>query len=194
MSEEIVVKPVEPVDLLTPEEAKAYRLYMKKGDPPLAPGIQAELFSLYLNGTPCEDIARLNPNFSLGMIVRARIEGLWDARRDAHIRSLFENVRERVAQVQAESIMLTADMLAAANKQFGDKLKRFIQTGDESVLGDLKIDSLKQYRDAVALLMQLTGQDKKVQVSGEVTKTVEFKGKLDAKQAAALLKLADEDK
>lgn len=191
MPEEIVVKEPEPTDLLSPEEAKAYRLYMKKNDPPLAPKIQAELFSLYLNGSSCEEIAQLNPHFNLGMIVRARVEGLWDKRRNEHLANLFSGVRERVQQVQMESIMLTSDLLAAANKRFGEKLKRYIQTGDERELGALQVDSLKQYRDAVDLLLKLTGQDKKVEVKGEITKTVEFKGKLSPKDAAALLKAAD---
>lgn len=187
MTEEIVLSPVER---LTPEERKAYKLYVQKNDPPLAPSIQAQLFSLYLNGTTCEEIQKLNPNFSLGMIVRARVEGLWDDRRDAHLQTLFEGVRERVQQVQMESVVFTSDLLASANKMFGDKLKKYLQTGDERELGSLRIDSLKQYRDAVDLLMKLTGQDKKIEVSGQTKTVVEFTGPMSPKDAAALLKAA----
>lgn len=196
MSEAIEVQaiPVDPTDLLSPEETRALKLYMKKGDPPLSPRLQGELFSLYLNGSTTEEIAKLNPNLSLGMIVRAKVEGLWDQRLDAHRNHLLSTIRDRVQQVQMESIGLTADMLAAANKSFGDKFKRYLQTGDESVLGTLKIDSLKQYRDAVDLLLKLTGQDKKIEVKGETTTTVEFKGKLTPKEAALLLKAADSTK
>ena len=188
MTEEIVLL---PVDRLSPEERKAFKLYVQKGDPPLAVGVQAQLYALYLNGSSCEDIVKLNPNFSLGMIVRAKIEGLWDDRRDTHLQTLFESVRERVQQVQMESVMFSADLLASANKMFGDKLKKYIQTGDERELGTLKIDSLKQYRDAVELLLKLTGQDKKVEVTGQVKNVVEFTGPMTPQAAAALLKSAN---
>jgi hypothetical protein len=179
------------LDLLSPEERKAYKLYVQKGDPPLSPTVQMQLFELFLNGSTCEEIIQLNPNFSLGMIVRARVEGLWDERRAKHIDHLFEHVRERVQQVQMESVMFTSDLLAGANKMFGDKLKKYLQTGDERELGGLRIDTLKQYRDAVDLLMKLTGQDKKVEVTGTTKTVVEFKGPLSPKTAAALLKAAD---
>jgi hypothetical protein len=199
MSNEIVlatptaveVAPKDPLDALSPEEMKAYKAYLKKNDPPLAPRVQAELFSLYINGSTTEEIAKLNPNFSLGMVVRAKVDGLWDQRRDAHLDHLFSTVRDRVSQVQMESVVFTSDLLASANKMFGDKIKKYIQTGDEAELGTLKIDSLKQYRDAVELLLKLTGQDKKIEVKGETKTTVEFKGKLNPKEAAALLKLAE---
>jgi hypothetical protein len=90
-----------------------------------------------------------------------------------------------------ESVMFSADLLASANKMFGDKLKKYIQTGDERELGTLKIDSLKQYRDAVELLLKLTGQDKKVEITGQVKQTVEFTGPMTPKDAAALLKSAN---
>ncbi len=193
MSEDIIQVSANPKDLLTKEEARAYRIYMAKKDPPLAPQIQAQLFNLYLNGASCEEIQRLNPNLSLGMIVRARVEGLWDDQRQRYLDSLFSAVRERVQQVQMESVMLTADMLAAANKMFGDKLKKYIQTDDPRELGELRIDSLKQYRDAVELLMKLTGQDKKVEVTGTTKTVVEFKNKLTPIEAAAILKAADKE-
>jgi len=187
MAEALILSPVER---LSPEERKAYKLYVQKNDPPLAPGVQAQLYNLYLNGSTCEEINRLNPNFSLGMIVRAKVEGLWDDRRDKHINELFESVRERVQQVQMESVVFTTDLLAGANKMFGDKLKRYLQTGDERELGDLRIDSLKQYRDAVDLLLKLTGQDRKVEVSGQTKTVVEFKGPVAPKDAAAILRRA----
>jgi hypothetical protein len=191
MPNEIVLAHKEPTELLSPEESRAYRLYLKKNDPPLAPRIQAELFSLYLNGSSTEEIAALNPNFSLGMIVRAKVDGLWDMRREEHLDRLLSTVKDRAMQVQLESVVLTSDMLASANKMFGNKFKKFLQTGDDKELGTLKIDSLKQYRDAVDLFMKLTGQDKKMEIKSDTKTTVEFTGKLNPTQAAALLKLAD---
>lgn len=180
------------MELLTPEEKKALKLYRAKNDPPLAPQIQMQLFELYLNGSSCEEIQRLNPNVPLGMIVRARIDGDWDRRLSDYRDRLLTEVRTRVEQVQVESVMFTADMLAAANKMNGDKLKKFIQTGDSRELGDLNITSLKQYRDAVELLLKLTGQDRKVEVKGEQKTTIEVRaGKLTPKEAAALIKAAD---
>lgn len=145
---------------LSPKEIAAYKNWSSKQEPAIALSTQAKMFELYLNGNSCEEIQRLNPGFHLGAVVSASIEGDWDARRQHHIGRLLEGIRERVQQVTLESISFAADLLSAANKKYGDRIKKYQQTGDESELGDLSISSLKQYRETVEMLMKLTGQDK----------------------------------
>jgi hypothetical protein len=86
------------------------------------------------------------------------VEGLWDEKREAHIGDLLSGVRERVQQSQVEAIAFACDLLSAAHKQYGDRIKRYIQTGNEEELGDLKVKSLKDYKEVVSLVMSLTGQ------------------------------------
>jgi hypothetical protein len=184
------------LDNLSDRELEAYERY--KG-PPLAPSVQAQLYELFLNGYDADAIQKLNPNFNLGMIVRARVDGLWDERKAAHVTGLLDGVRERVQTIQMESVHFMANLLAAAHKLHGDKLKRYLQTGDESVLGDISIKSLDGYRKAAELLLKLTGQDQKQTqvVKGEVKHTHSVEGvggrPLTPEEAAGFLAIVDKD-
>lgn len=158
-------------DWMSAREADEYRRY-KEGRTrmarhPIAPVTSAKFFELYLTGKSCEDIHRLNPGFDLGQVVDAAVEGRWEDRRREHLDRLMDKARERVLQVQCESVEFVSDLLSAAHRLHGDKLKRFLQTGDPKELGDLQVGSLEQYRKAADVLLKLTGQDKQ-RVGGEV--------------------------
>jgi len=100
VSDELAISPRErAISKLTPTERSALGRYE---GPPLSPAVQAQLFELYLNGSDTDEISRLNRNFTLGMIVGAKVDGLWDERKQAHIGTLLDTVRERVQQVQLE--------------------------------------------------------------------------------------------
>lgn len=157
------------VALLDDREISAFRRWQNSNQPALAPDTQAKLFALYLNGKTTEDIRRLNPQFSLGQIVHARVNGNWDELRQRHVEELLLGVKSRVQQITLESVNFVADLLAAANKVHGDKISRYLQTGNEKELGDLQISSLQGYKQAVELLQKLTGQDKQQKVGGEIT-------------------------
>lgn len=156
---------------LSLSERNAYERYLATDQPRLAPQVEAQFFALYLNGKTCAEIQRLNTDFRFGSIVRARVDALWDDKREEHIASLLLTVRERVQQVQLESVEYLADMLAATHKLNGDKLKKFLQTGEESVLGEMRITlrDLKEYAKVVETLMKVTGQDRQQKVSVEGT-------------------------
>jgi hypothetical protein len=128
--------------------------------PALAPDTQAKLFRLFLNGKSTHEIHRINPQFSLGQVVHARIKGKWDERYEQHMDELLNGVKARVQQVTLESIEFVSDLIAAANKKFGERIKKYLQTENPDDLGDLQITSLDGYRKAVELLHKLTGQDK----------------------------------
>lgn len=180
-----------PVDLLTEIEKKAYEDYAKSGRPPLSFKTSLELYQLFLTGMSCEEIAKLNPGFNLGMIVRARVEHLWDQRRDTHINELYENASTQLRQTAMESVKFLGVVLAAAHKLHGEKMARYIQTGDEKELGSLNIGSFKQYKEVVETLMKISGGDQKkvIQHTGEVKTVVDVsKAPLDPKVAAKTLK------
>lgn len=131
------------------------------------------MFGLFLQGTSCEDIVRLNKGLSLGQIVRARVDNDWDGKRQAHIEGLLTSTRERLQQITLESVEFVSMALAAAHKQFGDQFKRYLQTGNEQDLPPvMTITGLKSYKEAIELLKTLSGQDtKKNTHTGEVIHT-----------------------
>lgn len=161
-----------PTSLLHPRELEAYKKYLDDRKPPLSPSTVANLFSLYLQGQSCEEIAALNPGFGIGAIVRARVDHEWDKLRDEHITHLMENARLTAHAAQLDAIRFIAEGLAAYRKLAGDKFKRFLQTGDEKDLGGFKDMSFKMYKELLELLFKLTGQDTPTQkVVGNVVHT-----------------------
>lgn len=167
-------KPVKVQSHLTHREEAAYRMHLQAKEPPLAPSLQGELFELYLKGTTLEQIARVNKGLRLGAIVRAHEEGDWFNRRELYVQGILDGIRSKVQQSLAESADFLTDYVAVAHKLYGDKFKRFLQTGDESELGDMKPTNIGQYKMILELLLKATGQgDKKtVSVTGEVNHQV----------------------
>lgn len=154
--------PENRLSLLTDEEKLALNDYEISGSKNhLGPTLAASLFSLFLNGKSLKEIQALNKAYSLGMIVDARLRYDWDTQKEDYARDLFLKVRERASQAHAESIHHLIDRLSATHKLTGDKLQRFIQTGDESLIAGMNLSSMTNYGKIVQLLMSMLGQDSK---------------------------------
>lgn len=133
-----------------------------------------QFYSLFLDGSTLTEISDLNPQVGLGTIVNSAIEGGWDLKRKQYLDELYNRAKDRAIQVVAEGAGFIATLLSVAHKKHGVKLKKFLQTEDPKELIEcMTIDGLRTYKEAVEVLMKLTGQDsiKRVQVTGEVTHT-----------------------
>lgn len=160
---------------LNDRELQALHRFRSSQQAPLAPDTQAKLFKLFLNGKTTSEIQRLNPQFTFGQIVNARVMGEWDRRFNEHLDELLNNTASRVRQVTMESINFVCDLLSVTHQMHSDRIKKFLQTGDPSELGTLQINSLQGYKQGVELLQKLTGQDKQqnVKVDGTITHKAE---------------------
>lgn len=170
MSQEtqIVLNQAEKEALLSERELQAYKIYMRLNQPPMAQSVQKQFFALFIQGSDCEDIFRLNPNgFSFGAIVRARVENDWDAKLQNHQASLQAKMRTRVQQVTLETVDRLVLELAASNQIVADKIKRYLMSGDEAHLEGTGVGSLKHLAAVVTILQTLTGQDVK-KVGGSI--------------------------
>lgn len=148
---------------LTPEELETLdRWKQEKNKPSISVALSLKMFELFLNGSNCDEIVKVNNNqFTLGQVLEVRLRDGWDERREKYLTDLYSGVVDKVRQTQMESIVFTSDLLAAAHKQFGQKLKRYLQTGDEKELGPLSLNGLQAYQKAIDIMLKLTGQDKK---------------------------------
>lgn len=198
MTEETaVVVPSDPVSRLTLRERAAYNSHLKDKDPPLGASTQGRLFELFLNGMSLEEIQRTTKDYRLGAIVRAFIEGDWETRRVEYVKQLLATIASRVAQVQSESVRFIADLLAVAHKQHGEKLRKYIQSGDEKDLGGFSIQSITVYRQVAETLIKITGTGQQTPPSppppeeAYSTKDVQARPvprqKLPSQEAAAIL-------
>lgn len=185
---------------LTEWEFEQYSKWRRSKDTsPLAISTALKMYEMFLLGHSCEEIYRANDQkFPLGMILDARLRYEWDRRRSAYLDQLFGEVGIAVKQRQVEGAMFLGDVLAAAHQQFGDKVKKFLQTKDPNDLpAELKVTSITTYKMVIDALMKITGQDQKgggnatpaVQVIGNnVTLQEAPKKKLGSSQAFDLLK------
>jgi hypothetical protein len=155
---------VRPEDNLTTLEREAYDKWRRGPDQtPLSPVVALKMYELFLLGHSCDDIVRTNDNkFGLGMIVHARVMHDWDRRRQSYLDQMYEDAGAVIRQRQIESAFFLSDVMAVAHKEFGSKLKAYLQTGDPEHLKklDLKVTSLTSYKMAVDALMKVTGQEK----------------------------------
>ena len=158
--------------LLNPRELKAWEYWSNSKEAPLAQSLQLKLFELFMCGNSCEAIRKLNPNLSLGQIVHARVEHEWDRQLQEHLEGLYGGIRARLTQVTLETSMTVANMLAAKNKLYQDKLLKYIQSGDESYIQDIGLGGIDGYRKLVEILQKLTGADQTRTVNVTNTHTV----------------------
>jgi hypothetical protein len=124
----------------------------------LSPAASAQFIGLFLQGYTCEQIAEQNSGFgltALGLIVRARIEYDWDSKREEYTKTLIENTRQAVEKTKLESIQFAADGMAVFHKLVGNRYRRFLQTGDETELGDFR-PTFKNYREFIELMESLS--------------------------------------
>jgi hypothetical protein len=171
------------------------KAYIEKGGHPLAPDTASKFFELYLGGVEPEEIHRLNKAFPYEAIIWSALKFDWQTKRDEYIATLQDTVRDKVIKAQLETTGLLADMLTAANKHHGDKIKRYIMTGEAADLdGALNIDSITNLLKIVNGMRDITGQSNTQKIKTENTQTLNLNvksdkntGSMDAETAAEIL-------
>lgn len=151
--------------VLTPEEKAELTYYLENKGLPLSPETAAKFFELYMTGTNCYDIWKLNKAFPFPAVLDARVKYRWDAQKDEYAIRLQTEIKNKISTAQLETADLMSDMLLAAKKLNSEKLKKYLQSGNEKDLdGALKIENLKSLKDIIEGLQSLTGQDRKMTI------------------------------
>lgn len=153
------------VTRLSIDEQIAYDKSLRGGRAPLAPTFNQKLYELYLQGFPCAEIVTSNPGLDLGAVIRARVDGDWDARRDRYTAGLLNESANTLKQTAAESLKFLSLVLTVAHKEHGEKLRRYLVSGDPKDLGDFKIESFKGYKIIIDTIAQLIGANQKSTVT-----------------------------
>lgn len=154
--------------VLSPNEFSALRKYIESGGKELSADTVDKFFELFLNGSDCKEIHRLNKPFPLEAILWAMVKYHWAYQKDNHIYQRQQAIANKVMRAQLEATDLVSDMLVAAKRKHSDKLKKYIQTGNEEDLaGAMSIDNLNSLLKAIEGLMKVTGQDRQT-----TTKTI----------------------
>ncbi|CAB4127241.1 hypothetical protein UFOVP75_98 [uncultured Caudovirales phage] len=180
-------QPVRVTNHLSEKEDEAMRLHKKANNAPLAPSQQAELYELYLNGQSLDQIFRANKTLKFGAICQAAVEHDWYGRRKNYIDHLMATISERARQAQAEGVDFASNALAMMHKRYTTRINKYLQTGNEDELGDMKNWGLPQYKQIAELLLKMTGQDNKKTIKEEVNHTGTIKHEMATPEAQAVL-------
>lgn len=149
------------IRILSEEEYTLVKKYLETGGKKLSTETAASFFSMYLNGYDTKEIYRLNKAFPYESILIARVTGDWDKEKEDYLNKLQENIKEKLLKAQLESINFLSDLLSATHKKHGDKIKKFLTSGNEKDLeGTMSVDSVSQLLKVVEGLNKVTGQDR----------------------------------
>jgi hypothetical protein len=145
------------LDRLLPSDLSEYERYCRSGKPDLSPETNKRLFELYLNGMSIQDMLSLNPGLNLGLLLKARVDGRWDERRDAYLGELLGGVTGRVKQMAAEALGFMTLQLGVMHKKHGMAMKKFMQTGDPKDLqgSGLVPDSIRDQKTIIEAISRL---------------------------------------
>lgn len=175
--------------------------YLAAGGHPLSPDAAARFFELFLNGSDAHEIHRLNKAFPIGSILDAQVRQKWTEKREAFYGELQDKVKNKVMKAQMETTELMTDILSAARRKYSDKLKKFIQSGDERDLdGVLGVDTIQGLLKVTEGLLKITGQDRVSKVKTENTQNLNVNintnpgNELEPADAAAILSIMSEAK
>lgn len=186
--------------ILTIPEYNMMTAYIEKGGHPLAPQTAAAFYNLYLNGSDCREIHRLNSSFPYESVLWARVKYNWDAQRDEYVFQLQLGIKDKMVRAQLETASFLTDVLAAARKKHGDKIKKYLQTGNDADLGNaMNVDTIHGLLKAVEGLQKITGQDRETKIRKEETLNVNVNttpadSTLSSDSAAKILSIVAEEK
>lgn len=142
----------------------------------LGPSVVEGMAAVYIKGgRTLSEIRSLYPQYSLGQIVYAAVDGNWHLRRTADIALTAQRAKIRAELAILEGMDLAADAVAVIKKMHGDSLQRYLASGNEKDLeGTSPVVVLRQLKEAAAVIAQLTGKDqvKRIAVTGSVSHVV----------------------
>jgi hypothetical protein len=177
--------------LLPEKDVQKLFEYISAGKYQISAETIASFFQLYLNGSSCEEIHRLNKGFELPAIQWAMVKYDWPSQKEKFLIEIQEGIRLKVVKAQLEAASLLSDIITAANKRNSDKVKKYIQTGNESDLEDaIAVDSIAGLLKVVEGLQKITGQDK---VKSQHTENININLGTKPTTGAAESALAPED-
>ena len=159
-----------PFEGWTKRELKILQEYKDSGIKPISPALASQLYTLFLEGYSCAEIARLNKDKGIteGDVLYCREKYKWDEQRDEYAVHLTNQVQQKLMKQKLESIEFLTNMLAVIHKENREVMLRYLQTGNPDDLP--KIGSLKIYKDILESLAKITGEDavRKVKFEGKV--------------------------
>lgn len=142
---------------LTQEEIKAGVKYLRKhktaGRIPHPECLK--LFELYLIGHTLAEIQQQFPQYEFGKVVLTAALGKWAQDRDRMQHHLRDRVQAKVVKSVIEQVDFLTTLLSLNNAQHLDAMRKYINDPQNNPLPDLRIGSIKEYKDVTETLYKI---------------------------------------
>ena len=142
---------------LTPEEVKLAEKYLRahKTRGIIPDSEAAPLLELYVIGTSFVDIQKQFQQYPISQILLTAAVKKWGPYKHKVVNSLKERVQTRIVKSVVDSVDFLTNMLQVAGIEFGNDMQKYIKDPVNNPKPKLKIDSFKEYREALDSLQKL---------------------------------------
>lgn len=142
---------------LSEEEIKIGEKYLRKNKTAgaLKELEAAKLFEHYLLGDSLTRIQQLFPQYPMGQIVLTAALRRWPYDRDKMMHTLQDRVKAKVVKSVLEQVDFYSTIMTVANTEHLDKMIKYIQDPINNPKPDLRIESIKDYKDISEALYKL---------------------------------------
>jgi hypothetical protein len=143
---------------LTEKEAQVLMRYIEDGKPGLAKARSESMRTIYTLGYSCEEIHEMFPEYSLGLILHARITHEWDKTR-VDLSEKLSKIKENVIISKLESVQFLTEMLKAVHVKHRQDILRFLANPDREDAPKVLPNSLHGYQQILTLLDEVMGNN-----------------------------------
>ena len=140
------------INALPIEEQDALLSYVESGKPPLSRVRSDALSTIYNLGHSCTDITRMFPEYSLGLIVHAKVSNQWDNSKEELSSMIKESSINQAEAVKIDSIRFLSELLTATHVKWRKDVLRYLANPDREKAPDCLPNSLSSYKDTVRAL------------------------------------------
>jgi hypothetical protein len=153
-------------DDMTFEEKDLLREYKKNGCPGLvkitAEKVQ-EWFNLYMGGKTYTEISKITKT-KKDLILYISQKSNWHSKRIDKYSDIAENILEKTKSTALDSADTVSTMILAWNRYYNKRLNKYLKTNDDSIMEDLDVKKLAEYRKTIDSLEKFVsgfkGKDK----------------------------------
>lgn len=142
---------------LTKEEIKLGERYLRKNKTAGAVPMP-EAMTIYENlmlGASITEIHYQNTHWPIGKIVLTIALNRWMAEKQNMLRTIRDQVQAKVAKSIMDSVNFITSMIAVANTEHLYQMHQYIKDPDNHPKPDLRIETLKEYKDMLDSLQRL---------------------------------------
>lgn len=141
---------------LSEKEAKILIQYIQDGKPGLAKARSDSMKTIYTLGYSCEEIHEMFPEYSLGLILHARITHDWDKTK-IDLSEKLNRLKENVIVSKLESVQFLTEMLKAVHVKHRQEILRFLANPEREEAPKVLPNSLHGYQQILSLLDEVMG-------------------------------------